>query len=57
MYPIADWGILLLSRGGLDVVTTNLDFNDESVWDDSLDLVEEISEDFEDNGEIWCGGT
>jgi hypothetical protein len=55
MYPIPADGIALWSTGGDDILTTNRDYNDDDSWDELFDDIEETAEEFEDNGEIWCG--
>lgn len=64
MYPVAGevMGGLRLWSTGNDMLETDLDFDDERSWynltsllsDDLFDLIEEIAEEYEDNGEIWC---
>ncbi|MEF8856119.1 MAG: hypothetical protein V5A16_01720, partial [Haloplanus sp.] len=54
MYPIAGNRLRLRSTGGSDIVVTNRDYNTDDAWDDLLDDLEEIAEDFVDNGEVWC---
>lgn len=62
IYPVAGSRVELFAPVGSDTITTDMDFDNASSWrqygnpfsSDLLDLVEEIAEEHEDNGEVWC---
>jgi hypothetical protein len=53
-FPIANDGFILHIAPGFEVISTSRDLNTRDGWEDLLDDLDDISDDFEDWDQIWA---